>query len=236
LTNPIFWIGTVIAGIGYLIYKNWDKLKNFFKGFWVGVKEGFKPVGDLIKNISVALSPVFGFIAKIAAKIGSLLSNQKLMFTIGKLIGKTFTVAFSPLIWGIKAINFIIDLFKGIGNAITKGFSPLDIISEKFKPIFNALLSVKNFAMKMFSFMLESFKTTITSIAKFTEMIFGKSISFVKSGFSKLGELIKSILTTPVKIIGFIIGKVKYLFSLLKNNPISKILSRAVSNKYKCFK
>ena len=38
LTNPIFLIGPVIAGIVYLIYKNWDRLGPWFAQLWEGIK------------------------------------------------------------------------------------------------------------------------------------------------------------------------------------------------------
>lgn len=38
LTNPIFLIGAVIAGIVYLIYKNWDRLGPWFAQLWEGIK------------------------------------------------------------------------------------------------------------------------------------------------------------------------------------------------------
>ena len=225
LTNPIFWIGVAIAGIGYLIYRNWDKLKNFFKGFWAGIREGFKPVIELMRSISNVFSPLFGFMKKIGAAIGSMLSNQKLMFTVGRLIGKTLTLAFSPLIWGAKAINFVIGLFEDVGSAILQGFSPLGAVVEKFKPIFNTLNNIKNFATKIFSFVLGSFKITVEGVAKFVKTIFIKNITFIKSAFVGLGGVIKSIFTTPIKVVEFLIGKIKYVFSLLKNNPLTKAVS-----------
>lgn len=80
-------VGAVLTGIaiaGYLVYKNWDKVKGLFKAiynflyldrikaFWMGFKEGFsdisnaiKPLKDAFSNLARALEPVFQAIAKV---------------------------------------------------------------------------------------------------------------------------------------------------------------------------
>lgn len=205
LTNPIFWIGAVIAGVGYLIYRNWDKLKYFFKGVWSGIKEGFKPVMDLLENISSIFSPV---ISSIKSAIASIFSDKDKMVSIGNLIGKSLTFAFAPLIFGAKVINFVINLFRGIGSAITQGFSPLEAIS---KSVFNA------------------YKAMIISAARFVGTVFVKYISFVKYAFMEVGRSIKTALTSPLRMVEFIIDKIKNVFTFLKNNPISKVFNAGKS-------
>lgn len=49
LTNPIFLIGAVIAGVAYLIYKKWGAISAFFKKLWVDVDRIFS---EAINSIS----------------------------------------------------------------------------------------------------------------------------------------------------------------------------------------
>lgn len=75
MTGPI---GLVIAGIlglvaaTILIYKNWDKIKQYFKDVWDGIKIIFKESIDAIVGY---FQPLFDMVNKISSKIGSIASS-----------------------------------------------------------------------------------------------------------------------------------------------------------------
>ena len=50
LTNPIFLIGAVIAGVAYLIYKNWGAISAFFKKLWADVDRIFSEAVNSISS------------------------------------------------------------------------------------------------------------------------------------------------------------------------------------------
>ena len=52
LTNPLFLAATAIAAAGFLIYKNWDKVKPVLLSIWKAVKAFFSGIGELIKKAS----------------------------------------------------------------------------------------------------------------------------------------------------------------------------------------
>lgn len=53
MTTPVGWIMAAIAaiaGAAYLIYKNWEPIKEFFTGLWDGIVEAFSGAWDFIKD------------------------------------------------------------------------------------------------------------------------------------------------------------------------------------------
>lgn len=58
LTSPIFWIGAVIAGVALLIYKYWKPITGFFRGVFIGLKEGLAPLKPAFNSLAQALSPI----------------------------------------------------------------------------------------------------------------------------------------------------------------------------------
>lgn len=68
IANPIGLIIAAIAGAGYLIYKNWDGIAEFFTGLWAQVKQEFK--GGLLGMSKLILdwSP-FGLFYKAFSKV-----------------------------------------------------------------------------------------------------------------------------------------------------------------------
>ena len=50
LANPLTWIIGLIAVVALAIYRYWQPIKAFFKGFWSGLKLGLAPVMDSIRT------------------------------------------------------------------------------------------------------------------------------------------------------------------------------------------
>tara|TARA_R110002012_G_scaffold262685_5_gene444983 strand:+ start:2625 stop:4403 length:1779 start_codon:yes stop_codon:yes gene_type:complete len=60
LTTPIGWIITgitAVAGLAYLLYRNWDTVGPWFRDMWEGIKEFFSQgIGDIVKDL-LSFSP-----------------------------------------------------------------------------------------------------------------------------------------------------------------------------------
>ena len=56
--NPIGLISAAIIAGGFLIYKYWKPISSFFKGFWLGLKEGLAPLSPMFKKLGEAFKPL----------------------------------------------------------------------------------------------------------------------------------------------------------------------------------
>lgn len=64
LMNPIGLVVTAIAGAAYLIYKNWQPIKEWFNGFFDGLTKRFTWIGaaiEKVKSIGSSVKSFFGF-------------------------------------------------------------------------------------------------------------------------------------------------------------------------------
>jgi len=225
LTNPVFWIGAAIAGVGYLIYKNWDKLKYFFKGVWDGIKESFKPVIDAGKGIIEIFKPLSGLFGNIKNAIGSLFSNKEGLINAGKIIGKTISIAFFPLIVVGKIINWIIGLFKGISAAISESFSPIGFIVEKVNGVFSIFSKLKAFIGFIFKDIKSVVKESFSFISEFIINTFKKAAVIGKGILNGFVSAVKTVLSAPIKLIESLFGKIKVFIKAIKESPIGKLFS-----------
>ena len=60
LTNPIVLIGMLIAGVAYLIYKNWDTIKPMLIGFWQSITQAANGVWQWLVGIWNGFTAWFG--------------------------------------------------------------------------------------------------------------------------------------------------------------------------------
>lgn len=62
LANPFTWVALGIGGTALLIWKYWQPIAGFFKGFWAGLREGAAPVFQALapgfRALAVQLAPV----------------------------------------------------------------------------------------------------------------------------------------------------------------------------------
>ena len=224
LTSPVFWIGAAIAGVGYLIYRNWDKLKGFFSGFWKGFKEGFKPVIDSFKGVFGVLKPVFDGLKTVFSSVkkafSGIFGNKNEVINagvvVGKVIGTAFRLILAPISLVAKAVGWLIGGFKQIGTAFMSGVSPVFVVLDLVKGAFDG---VKNVAIGVLNFVVGGFKAGFDSL----KSVFFGFREVVGAVFKGIGYVLKASLEAPLKVVNWIFNKVKFLFNLLKNNPISKI-------------
>lgn len=91
--NPIgLVVGAVIAG-GFLIYKYWKPISAFFRGTFIGIKEGLKPLQPMFNRVGQAIKPLGDWIKRVFTPIN--------------------TNGDRALAWGKAFGNFIADCIKG---------------------------------------------------------------------------------------------------------------------------
>jgi hypothetical protein len=138
LANPITWVVIGIVALiaaGYLLIKNWDKVKAFFQFLWYTIKFAFSKFLDFVKNWGVLLLGPVGLIIKYWDKIpgwfAAIWTKVKTWFTSALdwylSLPKKFLNIGSDIvmgIWnGIKAkAAALFDFVKGIGSKIASTF------------------------------------------------------------------------------------------------------------------
>ncbi|MBT0375249.1 phage tail tape measure protein [Morganella morganii subsp. morganii] len=116
LTNPIFLIGAVIAGVAYLIYKNWDSIAAFFKNLWADVVRIFSSAWDSISayfssmwtSISNACSAAWSWITRVVTGAWDAIKNFFLQYSIPGIIYRNWD--------GIK--KYMSDLWETVKTTI----------------------------------------------------------------------------------------------------------------------
>lgn len=151
--TPIGWIigGIVaIAVLGLAIYKNWEPLKAWMIGFFSGLKDGLKPIGDAF---SAAFAPVAPLLAKLGEFIkpvitwfGELFSPVQVTgdqlgratwagIEFGRAVGAVLSGLLTPVRWLLEGISEIPKAFDGglAGvAALILNFSPLSLFYKAF--------------------------------------------------------------------------------------------------------
>jgi hypothetical protein len=148
LANPITWviIGIVaLVAAGYLLIKNWDKVKSFFVGLWVTVKQVFWKAIDFMKEWGILFLGPIGWVIKawqlvpnkfknigadiIAGLWNGIKSKAMALFDFVKGIGKGIATAFKTVL-GIASpskvfMDYGVNITEGAHNGIKKGQSKL---------------------------------------------------------------------------------------------------------------
>lgn len=116
LTNPLFLAAAVIAGLAYVIYKNWDTVAAFVKNMWAGTVRIFSSACDSISayfsdmwtSINNACSDAWKWISNIISRAWEGIKNYFLNYTLVGLIYKNWD--------GIK--KYMSDLWETVKTTI----------------------------------------------------------------------------------------------------------------------
>jgi len=152
LTNPIFLIGTAFAVVALLIYKYWKPIANFFKGIFIGIKQGLEPIIPAVKETAKAFAPLlslFSPIVNLAKAIYSLIKpvddtgNSALNMGIkfGQAIGKIISLIIKIPLYLLKlpmemfkAGQKIVDsIISGIKSRITAIGNAMKGLGQKIR-------------------------------------------------------------------------------------------------------
>ena len=125
---PFIAVGAAIAGLAYLIYKNWDKISGFFVNIWETVKNAAIAAWEWIKNTFFNFTPL-GLIIKNWDKIVAFFAN------LPGIIGNALSAAGAWLLkfftedlpyWIGFAIGTIIRFFLDLPGNIWEGLKMVD--------------------------------------------------------------------------------------------------------------
>ncbi|MGO3028039.1 phage tail tape measure protein [Pseudomonas helleri] len=151
--TPIGWIVAGIAAVataGFLIYKYWEPIKAWAGGFFSGLMEGLKPIGDAF---SVAFAPLAPLLASLGALIKPVIQWFSELFTpvqmsgealgrasssgmaFGRIVGAAISGLTAPVRWLLEGIGEIPAAFSGgLGSiaALITNFSPMGLFYRAF--------------------------------------------------------------------------------------------------------
>jgi hypothetical protein len=145
LANPITWVvlGVVaLIGVGYLLIKNWDKVKLFFVGLWANIKIGFSKFLGFIKEWGVLLLGPIGLVIKFWDKI-------PLLFRAVWDKVKSIFISFSNFFGGIpmKFVQIGVSIISGLWNGMkSKALQLFNFVKNLGKSVANAFKSVLGIA------------------------------------------------------------------------------------------
>ena len=130
LSWPVILVGALFVGAGLLIYKFWRPIKDFFIGFWKGLKMGMEPIGPIFRQSFQMMAPTFNAIGAVAKPvidwfknlIGPVQSSGEATQKFGEIVGYTI---------GAVVKWFAVDL----PDAVLYAFGELRKLPENFKKI-----------------------------------------------------------------------------------------------------
>lgn len=146
LANPITWVIVGIVALvaaGYMLVKNWDKVKSFFVGLWASIKQGFNAFLGFVKNWGILLLGPIGFLIKgwqmVPGKFkqigidilmglwNGIKSKAFQLFDFVKNVGKGIATAFKNVL-GIASpskvfMDYGVNITEGASKGIQKGQS-----------------------------------------------------------------------------------------------------------------
>lgn len=129
-------VAAVAIAAGVAIYKYWDRISAFFKGFWMGLKEGLAPVitgfTDLYKSmtwlhpiidaIGSAIGKVYDWFVKILSPTKATDEQLKAATNSGKsfglAVGQAISMILMPLNTLLNGLKWIRDNIAGIISSV----------------------------------------------------------------------------------------------------------------------
>lgn len=237
ITGPAGIVIAVLAGVAlaaFLIIKNWDKVKVFFKKFGQAVE----PIVDGIKT---AFDGVVQFVQGVftgnwKSALGGLKKIAKGAFSALKNIIKAPFKAISGIVKGgiksFKKINIVKNIFRGLGKAVKKALSKCGVDMDKFgatiqnikkrssnilnglKKAFTTAFHAAGKAAKalkpvievVFHFISNAIKKAMHIIVQVIKAAFGAAKGYIAAAVNAIASIISGVLTVFDGLITFISG------------------------------
>ncbi|KGQ36690.1 phage tail tape measure protein [Gallibacterium genomosp. 1] len=125
LLSPIGLLVAALVGAGVIIYRNWEKVRAFFGGFWEGLKselapviEKFKPLGDLFGIVVGWVEKAVKWFTDLLSPVQSTSKDLDSAAAAGKKFGewlaKGIDLVTKPLQWLMDSIKWVIDNMPSI--------------------------------------------------------------------------------------------------------------------------
>lgn len=249
--NPIVLgvaaVVAVLAGIAYIVWKNWEPIKEFFIKLWEDVKEAFNSAKESLMKIGESISEwwneTWTKISDFGKEIWETICNVVtvgIMF-LGELFGLLIDILLIPwnLVWqNIKdyvmpvlteVYNFVRDKFNAIKERIVEAMT---IAKEKLSQIWESIkTSVLNFLTPIVEWFREKWEwiknKTIEIFTNIRDTISNK----LSEAKSKVNETVTNIKNSMKEKFNSAKVTVLNIFDDIKNGISDKI--KAAKNKVK---
>ena len=234
--NPIILAITaiilVIAGLAYLIIKNWDTIKAFFINLWNTVKQAFD---SFVKWVAGVFGPVIDGIVKAWQGIVSFFTGlwegvvgifngivgffQKWGLTILAVIFWPFSLVVGLIIANWETIKAF---FTGVWAFIVAVFTPVvSFFTGVFQGAWNIVVTIWNAAVGFFLGIWNGIVNIFNRVVGFYAMVFGTAWNIIVSIWSAVTGFFAGIWNGIVAIFSPIIGFFANVFSQAWNRITS---------------
>ncbi len=219
--NPIILAITaiilVIAGLAFLIIKNWDTLKAFFIGLWNTVKKAFESFtgwvagvfGPIIDGIVKAWEGIVSFFTGLWEGVKGVFNAivgffQKWGLTILAVLFWPFTLAVGLIITHWETIK---TFFTGVINFIIAIFTPIvQFYASVFSAAWNIVVAIWNAAVGFFTGIWNGIVAIFNQVVGFYARVFGTAWNIIVSIWSAVTGFFASVWQGIVNIFSPIIG------------------------------
>lgn len=106
--NPVGAIVTAVAVGGFLIYKYWKPISAFFRGTFIGMREGLKPLQPMFNKVGQTIKPIGEWIKRMFTPINT---NGDKALNWGKAFGN----------WIADCIKGTVRLYENLKKIVTLG-------------------------------------------------------------------------------------------------------------------
>jgi hypothetical protein len=107
--GPIALIGAAIAGVAYLIYRNWGGIVAFVGAVWDGFVAAMQPVFGAFEPVVSGISEVFSWLGKLFGATSAGKDDWSAWASAGKVAGEVVAAVFKAL---LTPIFLVIDAIK----------------------------------------------------------------------------------------------------------------------------
>lgn len=156
ITLIVIAVGVLIAGLAYLIYKNFDDIANFFIGLWENISTFFTDLGNslseafnnVVNSVMQALSDVANFFLNIGQSISNAFNAivevcKNSMEFVANIIGSVFNYVHDIVTNVLNTLrNAISAYFEYIKTTFSVIGSLLNSVADIYKTVFNAMSNV----------------------------------------------------------------------------------------------
>ncbi len=219
--NPIILAITaiilVIAGLAYLIIKNWDTIKGFFIGLWETVKKAFDGFiswvagvfAPIIEGITKAWEAVSGFFVGLWEGIKGVFTAvvgffQKWGLTILAVIFWPFSLAIGLIITFWEPIKAF---FAGVWAFIVGVFTPvISFFQAMFAGAWNIIKMIWSGVVAYFTFIWNGIVAVFSAVIGFYTRIFSAAWNAIKAVWSVVSGWFASVWQNIVNVFAPVIG------------------------------
>lgn len=200
--SPALVIIGALAVAGFVVYKNWARIKGFFGGLWDGFKQGLAPIMPLLSQFGSLFGKLWAVMSPVVRPILSFFSDFFNMSQYAEGGARSFGESVGRFIGGAIAavVSFAIGKVNEIKSAFAGGLTGIIGLIINWSPI-GAFYSAFAAALNWFGFELPA-KFTGFGAMLLDGLINGirSRVEAVVATVGGVASRIKSAFTTPTVI------------------------------------